>query len=118
MNFRKIKGYVLLGVGGLVLVAAAVLVLLQWGNTAELSVFGKNTQANTLLLMLCSAAGGLVVVAAAWLVLYAVKALRAARQADLINLGKQALKDSKSPADDQGPETGDLGDPVSFPDDP
>jgi len=65
MNYRTFRGYVQAVVSGLVILAAALLVVLQWGNVSAFSLYGKNTQLNTGVLMLCSLAGGVVLY---WLV--------------------------------------------------
>ena len=60
MSYRIVQGYILVVVTGVVLLAAAVLIVLQWGNAASFSLYGKNLSGvNTALLMLCSAAGGI-----------------------------------------------------------
>jgi len=60
MKFAVIKIYAQLIVSGAILLAALVLLVLQWGNRAALSLYGTNKQANTLLLMLACAVGGVV----------------------------------------------------------
>ena len=90
----KLKAYVSVTVGGLVLAAAALLVILQWANVAEFSVYGYNLSVNwesgprptgginTALLILCSAVGG---VALWWLIRVVWSgfwAIRRARQAE------------------------------------
>lgn len=80
MSFHAIKGGVLVFVGGAVILAAALLVILQWGNTAELTAYGPQVQANTMVLMLCSAAGGLVLIGAVKLFWVGGRILRQARK--------------------------------------
>ncbi len=76
---NKFKGFFFLISGGLVIVAAAVLILFQWGNTARFSLYGKNIDnANTALLMALSALGGITLLLMFWLVLLGIKALRRA----------------------------------------
>jgi hypothetical protein len=65
MSVERIKGYLLTVVGGLPVLAAVVLVTLQWGNSAEISFFGKIVPVNIALLMALSALCGVVFV---WLV--------------------------------------------------
>lgn len=74
MNFHIIKGYVLVIATGLLLLAGALLVILQAQNRAEFSLYGQNISirfqqdgkciggVNTAFLMVCSAAGGLLAV--------------------------------------------------------
>ena len=84
-KIRRIKGYVLVVPIGIVLLATVVLVVLQWGNAASFSLYGRNLTphteggktvggVNTALLMVLSAVGGLVVV---WLCKVFVYGLRA-----------------------------------------
>jgi len=60
MKLSTLKGYVFVVATGLVGLAAAVLVVLQWGNKADFTAYGPHVEVNTALLMLLSAAGGLV----------------------------------------------------------
>ena len=58
MILKKINGYILTIVSGLVLLAGAVLLVLQWGNDCTFSLYGKNVGPNTGLVILCSAIAG------------------------------------------------------------
>jgi uncharacterized integral membrane protein len=58
MLLKKINGYVLTIVSGLVLLASALLLALQWGNTCQFSLYGKNITVNTGLIIACSAVAG------------------------------------------------------------
>lgn len=92
MNVQSVKGYVLVILSGLVILAAALLVILQWGNPAEFSLYGKNYSiskqedggatggVNTALLMLCSAAGGLLLFWTAKVMIRGIGALRRGRK--------------------------------------
>ena len=61
MKIKLIGSYVGAVVCGLVVLVAALLVMLQWGNTANFSFFGKNDgDFNTALLMLLCLAFGAV----------------------------------------------------------
>ena len=61
---------------------AAVFVLLQWGNTADISFFGKNlNNVNVLLVMVGSAAGGVVLAGTVKLLFHAIGKVRAAHRA-------------------------------------
>ncbi|MHC4295504.1 MAG: hypothetical protein ACYSTL_07950 [Planctomycetota bacterium] len=61
MNVRMVKGYVLIIFAGVILIAVAVLLFLQWGNAAEFSLYGMNMTPNTGLLMIISAVGGALI---------------------------------------------------------
>ena len=89
MSMKMIKGYTLVVFSSILLAAAVVLVALQWGNHAELSVYGKNYSirilnnrteggANTALLMLLSAVGGIVCLYLSRLLIYAIVIVRKA----------------------------------------
>ncbi len=60
MILTAIKHYVQAIVSGAILLAALVLLVLQWGNKAELTAYGPKKDINTLLLMLACAVGGVV----------------------------------------------------------
>lgn len=93
MSVKRVKGTVLVVISGAVILAAGVLVILQWGNPAEFSLYGKNYSirfqedgktatggVNTGLLMVCSAAGGLLMFWMAKVLLGGIVALRKARK--------------------------------------
>ncbi|MBL7220793.1 MAG: hypothetical protein ISS69_11815 [Phycisphaerae bacterium] len=61
MLLKKINGYILAITGGLVLLAGALLLALQWGNGCDFSLYGKNIRVNTGLVILCSAIAGWLV---------------------------------------------------------
>ena len=61
MKLAAVKFYLMIVVSGLVLLAGVVLVVLQWGNQADFSLYGKNMKSLTWALILASAVGGLVV---------------------------------------------------------
>ena len=58
MILKKINGYILTIVSGLVLLAGALLLALQWGNDCDFSLYGKNTRPKTGLIILCSVIAG------------------------------------------------------------
>jgi len=69
MKTKLIKSYLLVVICGLVLLAAALLVILQWGNSSSFSLFGKNYGQNTpggvntgLIMICCLVAGPLLIV--------------------------------------------------------
>ena len=61
MILKKINGYILAIVSGLVLLAGALLLALQWGNGCDFSLYGKNIRVNTGLVILCAAIAGWLV---------------------------------------------------------
>ena len=63
MKYQAIQGYLQVIIGGLVLLAGVVLIVLQWGNQSAFSLYGQNRNINTALLMVCCIVGGL---AAPW----------------------------------------------------
>lgn len=77
MNTKLIKGCTLTVISGLVIVAAGILVILQWGNNANFSLYGKNLEGenavNTAILILCSAGGGVVIVVMLWMLLKGIR---------------------------------------------
>lgn len=60
MKLAAVRFYVMIAVSGVILLAGLVLLVLQWGNDAKFSLYGKNTYPPTWLLMLASAVAGLV----------------------------------------------------------
>lgn len=58
MLIKKINGYILTVGAGLLLLAGALLLVLQWGNDCTFSFYGKNVNLNTGLVILCSAIAG------------------------------------------------------------
>jgi|GEM_PF-1746157 len=91
MSLRGIRGWLFTIIAALVLIAMAVLVLLQWNNPAQLNVYGVqyNVQVedgkagggvNTALLMLASAFGGLAAYGLARLLVHGVRLIRVERR--------------------------------------
>ena len=78
MNVKSFNGYVLIVLSLVVIVAGAVLIALQWGNTADVSWYGQNRKVNTSLLMLCSLVGGVVLL---WMFKLLFRGIRLVRQA-------------------------------------
>ena len=92
MGVKNVSGYVKVVFSGVILLAAALLIILQWDGVTEFSLFGKRFSilvidgrlqggVNTAVLMLCSAAAGVVLL---WLVkvfFRGASALRRARKA-------------------------------------
>ncbi|MBL7133884.1 MAG: hypothetical protein ISS78_07285 [Phycisphaerae bacterium] len=76
MTIGTFKGYVLVTVCGLVVVAVAVLLALQWGNSAQVTMYGPVKRVNTAALMLCSGVGGVLVMWVTELFLHGWRILR------------------------------------------
>ena len=102
MNIRTVKGYVLTIVSGFLLLAGALLVILQAQNRAEFSLYGKNISiryqqggepiggVNTALLMLSSAVGGIVAFLLGWMLVRGLRLLRQAwKQAEAAQQAKR-----------------------------
>ncbi len=60
MTGPMFKAYARVVLGGLVILAAIVLVLLQWSTTSDITLYGKWVTVGTWLLMLASAVGGIL----------------------------------------------------------
>ncbi len=61
MNTKIFKGYFFIILSGIVLLAAAILIILQWDRVAMFSIYGSQEMpVNTALLILASAACGVV----------------------------------------------------------
>ncbi|MFP3938598.1 MAG: hypothetical protein ACLFVW_09695 [Phycisphaerae bacterium] len=94
MSYKTVQSYTLVVLTGILLLAAIILVVLQWGNHAEFSFYGKNYSirtieggkvdggVNTALLMLFSAAGGIVLWWCVKLLFRSVRAVRRSRRED------------------------------------
>lgn len=76
MKIGTFKGYVLVVLCGLVVATVIVLLALQWGNHAEISIYGLSKRPNTAVLMLCSAVGGVLVMWVSELFLHGWRILR------------------------------------------
>lgn len=89
MSFGTFKGYVLVVVCGLVLLAATLLVVLQWGNQADFSLYGMNVKVNTAGVIIVSAVSAVAAIVLARLFWYGVQCLRKGRR-------EQARKDTET----------------------
>ena len=58
MSTQTFKGYVLTVLCGLVILAAAIFIILQWAVTAEYSLYGKFMKTKTLWLLLAAVVAG------------------------------------------------------------
>lgn len=76
MNLQAIKGWVLVGLSGLVILLCVVLVGLQWGNQAKFSFYGQNRDVNTLVLMAGCVLGGMLLWAMLRVLARGVRTLR------------------------------------------
>lgn len=80
MGMQSVKGYVQAVFGGLLVAALGVLVALQWGNHAQVTMYGPVMSVNTALLMLCSGAGGLVLIGGALALFRGIAGIRRSRR--------------------------------------
>ena len=101
MRTKTFFGYVWAGMAGLLLVAAIILLVLQWGNSASLTVYGPMIQVNTAVLMLLSAAGGVVLVALLRALWGAIRTIRSGRREERIDQAAKAARNSSSRKADQ-----------------
>ena len=103
MNLNLFKGYVLVVLSGLVILAAAILVALQWGNRGDFSLYGKNIpDASTAVVVLTSAAGGVVLLYLAKVMARGISALRKGRREQRQRAAEQGtggLKRPRAPAE-------------------
>jgi len=90
MSFKTVKGYLMVVFSGAILLAVALLVILQWGNASDFSLYGKNYSpilvdgkkqggVNTGFLMLMSAAGGVICLLLARMLIRGALLLRSQR---------------------------------------
>ena len=82
MKLAHFKGTVYVLVSGLILLAAAIFVALQWGGQSVVSAFGPDVSVRTTYLVLGSAAGGVLAYWMARLMVRGVGILRKARRKD------------------------------------
>jgi uncharacterized integral membrane protein len=61
MMLKKLNGYILTIVSGLLLLAGVLIVALQWGNSCSFSLYGQPNSFNTALVVICSAVAGWLV---------------------------------------------------------
>lgn len=81
MNVNVFKGCVLVVFSGLIILAGVLLAALQWGNTGNFSLYGKNIpDARMWLVMVCSAAGGILLVLMVRVLIRGIAALRRGRR--------------------------------------
>jgi uncharacterized integral membrane protein len=98
MNLNLLKGYVLVILSGAVILAAAILVTLQWGNKTRFSLYGKNIDdANTLVVMVGSAVAGVVLLFMIKMMIRGMLALRRGHRQRL------QAKPAKPPATSEKP---------------
>ena len=58
-KYETVKAHVKVAFSAIVILTAALLVLLQWGNSSRFSLYGKNIEMNTAALMVVSAGCGM-----------------------------------------------------------
>ena len=81
MNWNLFKGYFLVIFSGLVILAAVILVVLEWDREAKFSIYGSDpVDVNTALLMLASGAGGIVLLYLVKLMFRGIRSLRKGRK--------------------------------------
>lgn len=81
MGAKNISSYLQVILTGAVLLAAAMLIILQWGNTTGVTMYGPLVKVNTAILMLCSAAAGVVLLRLVKIFFRGAGAVRRARKA-------------------------------------
>ena len=80
MNFASMKGYMLTLASALVILASIILIVMNWGNPFELSLYWKIFKGNSLgLLMLLSAVSGIIIWWSFRLLIAGVRSLRKGR---------------------------------------
>lgn len=87
MKLDNVKAYSMVLSSGLVILAAVILVALQWGNQTDVTMYGPSVEVNTALLMVCSGVGGVLFLLVAILMYRGIRLLRRIRTA-----AKQAAK--------------------------
>ena len=80
MTVKVIFSYVAAVLTGLVIIAAGILLGLQWGNNCAFSLFGKNTTMNTSLALLLAMAFGVLLPFLLRLLWASFKTINRARQ--------------------------------------
>ncbi len=120
MRFKTLQGYVLVVVLGLLLIAATILVLLQWGNTSTFSLYGKNTQPNTAVIILASVVGGVVLIPLLKLFFHGIRDIRRGRMQEsadrvekLDRQQKKATQEAKKAAEKKQQAKQDAGESES-----
>ena len=81
MKISSVKAYSMVVFSGLVILAAIILVALQWGNHTNVTMYGPSVEVNTALLMVCSGVGGVVFLLVAILMYRGIRLLRRSRAA-------------------------------------
>lgn len=85
MRFKTVQGYVQVVVIGLLLAAGAILVILQWGNTASFSLYGKNVIYNTGGVVLVSVAAGAMLIPLMRWFIHGIKDIRHGRMQEKVD---------------------------------
>jgi len=105
MNIRILKGYVLVLASGLALLAAGLLLILQWGNKADLTAYGPHVEVSTLLLMVASGVGGVLAALLARVLLHGMRSLSQGRREQTRRQAENRLAEMSS-RPEAGPQDG------------
>ena len=101
MNWNLFKGYFLVLVSGIVIIATAMMLIVQGSTTCEVSIyFDRQVTSHVNLLMLLSAVGGVVFIAFLRVLILGISALKRGR---LERLGNRKLSELANPPDQQSP---------------
>lgn len=79
VHLNSVKGYILTVLTGLLLTAATILVILQWGNEGNFSMYGKNMVVNQAVLILAAMAAGVLLIPILKLLWSGVRGIRRGR---------------------------------------
>lgn len=100
MRFKTFPGYVLVVLIGLLLIAGGILIVLQWGNSATFSLYGKNMEYNTGLVVLFSLVAGVVLIPLLKVFFYGLRDIRRGRMQESVDrvekLDKQQQQAAKA----------------------
>jgi hypothetical protein len=101
VTMAKLKAYVFVVLSGVVLLAAAIFVALQWGGQSTFSAFGPDITVRTIYLVLGAAAGGVVLHWMLWLMVRGVWILWKLRRRE-----RRAEAHARRPDDEPGESAG------------
>ena len=101
MNWNLFKGYFMVLVSGVVIIAAALMLIVQGSTTCDVSIyFDRQITSRVNLLMLLSAVGGIVLMFFLRVMMAGFSALKKGR---LERLGNRKLSELVPPPDQQTP---------------
>jgi uncharacterized membrane protein len=95
MHLKTLQGYVAVVVIGLLLAAGVVLVILQWGNSAAFSLYGKNTTYNTALVVLGGVIAGVALIPLLKMFFHGIGHIRRGRQDERIDRVNKLEKEQR-----------------------